>query len=115
MHQTRKQLVFIVDDDESVRRSMKRLLRSAGFEAETFASAEEFLDRARTSSAGQNDVAWIHCVEAALALTKGKYQEAQQLCEGAHEMFNRLGDKSGLQECGDLEGSRGPAHPTPRA
>lgn len=43
MHEACKQVVFIVDD-ESVRRSTQRLLRSAGFEAETFASAEEFLD-----------------------------------------------------------------------
>ncbi len=37
-------IVFIVDDEPSVRRSLKRLLRSAGLEAETFASAAEFLD-----------------------------------------------------------------------
>lgn len=36
-------IVFVVDDDPSVRRSLKRLLRSAGLEAETFASAGEFL------------------------------------------------------------------------
>ena len=51
MHQNGKQIVFVVDDDESVRRSMKRLLRSAGFDAETFASAEEFL-RADCSDTG---------------------------------------------------------------
>ena len=38
-------IVFIVDDEPSVARSLKRLLRSHGLEAETFASAAEFLAR----------------------------------------------------------------------
>jgi FixJ family two-component response regulator len=37
--------VFVVDDDPSVRRGLERLLRSAGYRAETFASAREFLQR----------------------------------------------------------------------
>ena len=36
-------LVSIVDDDHSVRRALRRLVRLAGFTAETFASAEDFL------------------------------------------------------------------------
>lgn len=39
--------VFIVDDDASVRRSLARLMKSAGYRAETFASAQEFLDSGR--------------------------------------------------------------------
>jgi FixJ family two-component response regulator len=35
--------VYIVDDDASVRRSLKRLLESAGYSVETFASAGEFI------------------------------------------------------------------------
>lgn len=35
--------VFIVDDDASVRRSLSRLLRSAGYEVEAFPTAAEFL------------------------------------------------------------------------
>ena len=36
--------IFIVDDDASVRTSVARLLRSAGYQVEAFATAEEFLD-----------------------------------------------------------------------
>jgi FixJ family two-component response regulator len=42
--------VFIVDDDSSVRRSVTRIVRQAGFEVRGFASAEEFL-AARLESA----------------------------------------------------------------
>jgi len=37
-------IVFIVDDDLSVRRSTERLIRSAGLKVEAFASAREFLN-----------------------------------------------------------------------
>lgn len=40
-------VVFFVDDDPSVRRALARLARSAGLEAEEFASADEFLARRR--------------------------------------------------------------------
>lgn len=41
--------VYIVDDDSSVRRSLSRIVKQAGFAARDFASAEEFL-AARPSS-----------------------------------------------------------------
>ena len=40
-------LVFVVDDDPSVRRSLKRLLEAAGWEVEAFASGREFLAQPR--------------------------------------------------------------------
>src|SRR5262245_28130540 len=36
-------MISIVDDDESIRESTKALVRSLGYGARTFASAEEFL------------------------------------------------------------------------
>jgi FixJ family two-component response regulator len=40
-------IVFVVDDDISVRESLELLIQSAGWRAETFASAQEFLSRPR--------------------------------------------------------------------
>jgi len=40
-------IVFVVDDDVSVREALEGLIRSEGFEVETFASAEAFLVRPR--------------------------------------------------------------------
>ena len=36
--------VYVVDDDESICRALKRLLASVGYQALTFESAEDFLD-----------------------------------------------------------------------
>ena len=38
-------IVFVIDDDPSVRKAVSRLLRSAGHKTEPFASASEFLAR----------------------------------------------------------------------
>lgn len=40
---TNKPTVFVVDDDEMVRDSLRWLLEAAGFKVETFASGEDFL------------------------------------------------------------------------
>ena len=47
----RQGMVYVIDDDESVRKALKRLLRSADLDVETFSSAEEFLFN---SKQGQN-------------------------------------------------------------
>lgn len=41
--QEKKVIVYIVDDDDSVRRAIERLIRSADMEAQTFASGGDFL------------------------------------------------------------------------
>lgn len=41
---TRRLLVAIMDDEEPVRRALRRLFLSAGIDVETFASGEEFLE-----------------------------------------------------------------------
>jgi len=47
MDESDRPAVSVVDDDESLRRSLGNLLRSVGFGVSTFASAEEFLRSAR--------------------------------------------------------------------
>jgi len=41
--QDERAIVFVVDDDESVRESLESLIRSAGLRVSAFASAQEFL------------------------------------------------------------------------
>jgi FixJ family two-component response regulator len=45
-----KPIVFVVDDDVSVRESLELLIKFAGWQPETFASAEEFLARPRVET-----------------------------------------------------------------
>ena len=44
--------IYVVDDDESVRKATARLLKSVGFHVETFSSAREFLDYKRDDVPG---------------------------------------------------------------
>jgi FixJ family two-component response regulator len=41
------QLIAIVDDDDSIRRALSRLLRGSNFDVLTFASGQEFIDSLR--------------------------------------------------------------------
>ena len=43
-------LVFVVDDDVSVRESLELLIKSAGWQPETFGSAQEFLARSPSTT-----------------------------------------------------------------
>jgi len=47
-----KPTVFVIDDDSSVLKSLSRLLRSLGFDTETFVSAELFLARKHYDGVG---------------------------------------------------------------
>jgi FixJ family two-component response regulator len=47
-------VIAVIDDDASVRRALQRLLQSAGFAVETFATAREFLNAGRS--------AWATCL-----------------------------------------------------
>ena len=38
-----RRIVFVIDDEPSVRRSLSRLLKAAGYDVEVFASAQDFL------------------------------------------------------------------------
>jgi FixJ family two-component response regulator len=44
--------IYIVDDDDSVRRALSRLLRSAGMNCESFASGEALLDHLPDDACG---------------------------------------------------------------
>jgi len=45
-------LVVVVDDEESVRKAVQRLLRAAGLAIESFASAEDFLNSGQLDATG---------------------------------------------------------------
>jgi FixJ family two-component response regulator len=52
MSERNGKLVSVVDDDASLRRSLRNLLMSAGFRVETFESAEAFLESSWRDSTG---------------------------------------------------------------
>lgn len=70
-----KPVIYIVDDDESVRRALKRLMRSAGFDAETFGSAEDFL------CSGYQDIPGCLVLDVRMARMSGiELQEHLAIC-----------------------------------
>ena len=52
MSDKERRVVCIVDDDASLRRSLRNLLSSVGFEIETFPSAEAFLESDHRQNTG---------------------------------------------------------------
>jgi FixJ family two-component response regulator len=49
---TERKSVVVVDDDDSINRAVKRLLLAAGFNTETFSSAEALLEAGAVERAG---------------------------------------------------------------
>src|SRR5262249_52228430 len=70
--------VFVIDDDISVRESLELLIRTAGWESESFASAEEFLSDQRATAAC--------CLILDLALPGASGLELQQQLAGRPDM-----------------------------
>jgi FixJ family two-component response regulator len=54
-----KPFVAVVDDDESVGRAVKRLLRSAGIGSDTFSDGEAFLDKVASTPSYRPDCAVV--------------------------------------------------------
>jgi RNA polymerase sigma factor (sigma-70 family) len=52
MTDSSRSIVYVVDDDHSVRSSVARLLQSSGFEVQTFASATDYLDQIAPDALG---------------------------------------------------------------
>lgn len=49
---TGEHIVYVVDDDEAIRRFLRGLIRSVGLQVETYATAKEFLDAYQAGSSG---------------------------------------------------------------
>ena len=71
-------IVFVVDDDVSVRESLELLIKTAGWQPETFTSAQEFLSRPRSS------VPWCLVLDVRLPGLNGL--DLQQQLAGRPEM-----------------------------
>ena len=67
---SKRPLICVVDDDESVRESLPDLLRVLGFEAHAFSSADEFL--------GSDSVAQTNCMILDVAMPGRGGAELQQ-------------------------------------
>jgi two-component system, LuxR family, response regulator FixJ len=84
-------LVCVVDDDESIRRSLSRLFRSAGLVAETFASADAFLGRM------EHDGPWCLVLDVRMPDLDGL--ELQRALAGRSAQIVFLTGHGGVPEC----------------
>ncbi|QSX78791.1 response regulator transcription factor [Agrilutibacter solisilvae] len=76
---TTSAIVFVIDDDASVRRSLVRLVRSAGWEAEAFDSAQSFLEREPFDG--------VACIVLDLCMPKMSGQELQDRLRERHSLM----------------------------
>ena len=91
-------IVFVVDDDVSVRESLELLIKSAGWRAETFASGQDFLSRPRV---GRSLLRAARCHPAraerprAAAAARGAHRHADHLHHRTRRhTHDRPGDES---------------------
>ena len=92
-----KPLIAIVDDDESVCRAMKRLVRSLGMAADIFTSGREFIDLVETTPSFQPD-----CVVLDVQMAGINGLEVQErLASGGHPLpviFITAHDEAGVRD-----------------
>jgi len=94
---TERKSVVVVDDDDSINRAVKRLLLAAGFNTETFSSAEALLEAGAVERAG--------CLVLDIRLPgMSGFQLYQKLSDsGVHRpvIFMTSHDESGARHCAE--------------
>ena len=104
---TTTRLISIVDDDYSVRRALGRLVQFAGFSAETFGSAEDFL---RSAELGLTDDVEGYCAEYERMIARAGGIDLQVLGIGTVALVYAIAQK---KQATDARASTVPARGVP--
>ena len=111
--------VFVIDDDDDVRASLKSLFKSVGLTVELFGSTDEFLDRVFAPGCcflpgARRSVAWHQRARVPKRVGKGGYRHADHLPDrpwrhpdgcasnegGGRRVSKQALPRSGLARCG---------------
>jgi len=91
-------LVFLIDDDASVRKGVSRLLRSAGYKNEAFRSASDFLAREQHSGPAclivDVRMPELNGMDLQNVLIQGRREEQLVVCSGDESRCSRFSPKA---------------------